>query len=142
MPAEAPAAGLPPGYLTAGYEIVRVLGAGGFGITCLAFDHHLDGPIKEYYPADLAPRGDGWRVSATAPRSRDVFAWGLERFLASNRDLDVVADEKAPAAAADLGETVRWSVRLPNRATPERRSTSLSRFRPEPCGRLGIVCLL
>ena len=83
MLAEAPAAGLPPGHRIAEYEIVRVLGAGGFGITCLAFDHQLDGPvaIKEYFPADVAARGDGWRVSATAPTGRDVFAWGLERFL-------------------------------------------------------------
>ena len=83
MAAEAPAAGLPPGHRIAEYEIVRVLGAGGFGITYLAFDHQLDGPvaIKEYFPADVAARGDGWRVSATAPTGRDVFAWGLERFL-------------------------------------------------------------
>ena len=83
MPAEAPAAGLPPGHRIAEYEIVRVLGAGGFGITYLAFDHRLDGPvaIKEYFPADLATRGDGWRVSAMATTNRDVFAWGLDRFL-------------------------------------------------------------
>lgn len=83
MSVEAPAAGLPPGHRIAEYEIVRVLGAGGFGITYLAFDHRLDGPvaIKEYFPADLATRGDGWRVSATATTKRDVFAWGLDRFL-------------------------------------------------------------
>ena len=83
MPAEAPTAGLPPGHRIAEYEIVRVLGTGGFGITYLAFDHRLDGPvaIKEYFPADLATRGDGWRVSATATTKRDLFAWGLDRFL-------------------------------------------------------------
>ena len=83
MPAGAPAAGLPPGHRIAEYEIVRVLGVGGFGITYLAFDHRLDGPvaIKEYFPADLATRGDALRVSATATTKRDVFAWGLDRFL-------------------------------------------------------------
>ena len=83
MPAEAPSAELPPGHRIAEYEIVRVLGAGGFGITYLAFDHRLDGPvaIKEYFPADLATRGDAWRVSATATTKRELFAWGLDRFL-------------------------------------------------------------
>ena len=82
MPSIEPAA-LPPGSRIAEYEIVRVLGAGGFGITYLAFDHRLDGPValKEYFPADLATRDDTWRVSATASTKRDVFAWGLERFL-------------------------------------------------------------
>ena len=80
---DAQPAALPPGSRIAEYEIVRVLGAGGFGITYLAFDHRLDGPvaIKEYFPADLAARGDGWKVSATAASNRDVFAWGLDRFL-------------------------------------------------------------
>ncbi len=83
MPAEAPAARLPPGHRIAEYEIVRVLGAGGFGITYLAFDHRLDGPvaIKEYFPVDLATRSDGGSVSAAAPTNRDLFAWGLDRFL-------------------------------------------------------------
>ncbi len=60
-----------------------MLGAGGFGITYVAFDHQLDGPvaIKEYFPADLAARADGERVAAAATTNRDVFAWGLDRFL-------------------------------------------------------------
>ena len=80
---DAPSSALPPGHRLAEYEIVRVLGAGGFGITYLAFDHRLDGPvaIKEYFPADLATRGDAWSVSATATTKRDLFAWGLDRFL-------------------------------------------------------------
>ena len=36
---------LPPGYRIQEYEIVRVLGAGGFGITYLANDTKLDGPV-------------------------------------------------------------------------------------------------
>lgn len=40
------------------YEIVRVLEAGGFGITYLGYDHHLNRAVAvtEYLPNDLAVR--------------------------------------------------------------------------------------
>lgn len=78
---------LPRGYRIDEYEVLRVLGAGGFGITYLAFDHHLDGPvaIKEYFPANFATRSAGRRVTASSNSRRDVFAWGLERFIAEAR---------------------------------------------------------
>ena len=77
---------LPPGFRIDEYEIVRVLGAGGFGITYLAFDHNLDGPvaIKDYFPADIAVRAAGAGVAAAAGRS-DVFAWAFDRFLKEAR---------------------------------------------------------
>ena len=77
---------LPRGFPIDEYKIDRVLGAGGFGVTYLAVDHNLDGPvaIKEYFPADIAVRTDGARVSAAAGRS-DIFAWGLDRFLREAR---------------------------------------------------------
>src|SRR5689334_8390120 len=52
---------LPPGTrLLDEFEVVRVLGSGGFGIVYLARDHLLqrDVAIKEYLPALLARRGD------------------------------------------------------------------------------------
>ena len=80
-------AALPPGSRIAEYEIVRVLGAGGFGITYLAYDHQLDGPValKEYFPADVAARTDGSEVAATATTNQDLFAWGLDRFIQEAR---------------------------------------------------------
>ena len=33
---------LPQGHRLQEYELVRVLGVGGFGMTCLGFDHHLN----------------------------------------------------------------------------------------------------
>ena len=71
------------------YEIVRVLGAGGFGITYLAFDHQLDGPvaIKEYFPAAVATRIDGSRVAAALSENREVFTWGLVRFIDEARSI-------------------------------------------------------
>ena len=79
---ESHAHALPKGCRIEEYEIVRVLGAGGFGITYLAFDHKLDGPValKEYFPHGHAARA-GDRVAATSTGSRELFSWGLARFL-------------------------------------------------------------
>ena len=86
MPEHYPNA-LPAGHRIEEYEIIRVLGAGGFGITYLAFDHNLDGSValKEYFPADVAVRADGHRVVTSASEHADVFTWGLERFIEEAR---------------------------------------------------------
>jgi len=72
------------------YEILSVLGAGGFGITYKARDHLLqsDVAIKEYLPLDLALRKkDGATVvPRTSTQSQD-YEWGLERFLDEARTL-------------------------------------------------------
>ena len=88
MPESHPHA-LPARHRLEEYEIVRVLGAGGFGITYLAFDHQLDGPvaIKEFFPFDVAVRVDGWRVAASSADRREIFAWGLDRFIEEARSI-------------------------------------------------------
>ena len=81
---------LPPGYRIEEYEIVRVLGAGGFGITYLANDTRLDGPValKEYFPHEHAERTANQRVAALpADESRALFTWGLDRFLDEARSI-------------------------------------------------------
>ena len=74
---------LPPGYRIEEYELVRVLGSGGFGITYLGYDHHLDKAvaIKEYLPNDLAVRTDNNSVLPKSTQDRDDYEWGLARFL-------------------------------------------------------------
>ena len=98
---------LPSGYRIEEYELVRVLGSGGFGITYLGYDHHLDKAvaIKEYLPNDLAVRTDNNSVLPTNPPGADLdvrrtpagcapgkahikstqdkadYEWGLARFL-------------------------------------------------------------
>lgn len=79
---------LPPGTCLNQYEIVAVLGAGGFGITYRARDHDLqrDVAIKEFLPAELAIRDATATIKARESRADD-YRYGLERFLAEARTL-------------------------------------------------------
>ena len=80
---------LPQGHRLQEYELVRVLGFGGFGMTYLGFDHNLDKAvaIKEYLPSDIATRTADHSVAPQASEFRDDFQWGLERFLDEARTL-------------------------------------------------------
>ena len=71
------------------FEIIRVLGAGGFGIVYLALDHVLLRyvAIKEYMPAALAGRGPGESVSVRSPSHAQTYAIGLESFFNEARML-------------------------------------------------------
>jgi serine/threonine protein kinase len=71
------------------YRLEAVLGAGGFGMTYLGWDTHLEKhvAIKEYLPTDLAVRAlDGSVVPVTSEVQRD-YKWGLERFILEARTL-------------------------------------------------------
>ena len=80
---------LPPGYRIEEYELVRVLGSGGFGITYLGYDHHLDKAvaIKEYLPNDLAVRNDNQSVLPKSTQDKADYEWGLARFLTEAQTL-------------------------------------------------------
>ena len=80
---------LPKAYRLEEYELVRVLGSGGFGITYLGYDHNLDKAvaIKEYLPVDIAGRTGDRSVVPQTEEFRDDFNWGLERFLDEARTL-------------------------------------------------------
>ncbi|MGQ0547208.1 MAG: protein kinase domain-containing protein [Betaproteobacteria bacterium] len=80
---------LPPQSMLHEYRVEQVLGAGGFGITYLAADTHLERQVavKEYFPSELAVRQpDGGVLPSSTPREAD-FRWGLERFLQEARTL-------------------------------------------------------
>ena len=88
---------LSAGRMIGRYEIVSVLGQGGFGITYRALDSqlHRTVAIKEYLPLALAVRQGGTTV---LPRSTDAaadFAWGRDRFVAEGRTLASL--QNAPA---------------------------------------------
>jgi len=71
------------------YRIDDVLGQGGFGITYLATDVHLDAKvaIKEYLPEEIAFRTQNGAVSANASAHQARYRRGLESFLVEARTL-------------------------------------------------------
>ena len=87
--AQHPLNALPQGYRLDEYELVRVLGFGGFGMTYLGYDHNLDKAvaIKEYLPSDIAARTGDNSVAPQASQFRDDFEWGLDRFVDEARTL-------------------------------------------------------
>jgi serine/threonine protein kinase len=80
---------LPIGYRLQDYEIQAIIGVGGFGITYLAKDMHLNHKvaIKEYFPNDLAVRDNTHSVQPKSQQDSQGFAWGLERFIQEARTL-------------------------------------------------------
>jgi serine/threonine protein kinase len=80
---------LPVGTMVGRYEILGVLGQGGFGITYLARDRQLgrDVAVKEYLPMALAVRQDGRSVLPRSTAVADDFGWGRGRFIEEGRTL-------------------------------------------------------
>ena len=74
---------LPVGTRLAEFEVLHVLGTGGFGIVYLALDHGLmrQVAIKEYMPSALAVRGLGSWVALRAPQHAETFKAGLKSFI-------------------------------------------------------------
>jgi serine/threonine protein kinase len=88
---------LQPGQTVGRYEIVSVLGQGGFGITYRARDAQLDREvaIKEYLPSALAVRQGGVTVLPRTTKLADDFTWGRQRFVEEGRTLATL--QRAPA---------------------------------------------
>ena len=82
-PFASPANALPPGARLGEFEVLGVLGAGGFGIVYRALDHALEREvaIKEYMPAMLAGRTETMHVSLRSKSDAEIFAVGLRSFV-------------------------------------------------------------
>jgi serine/threonine protein kinase len=74
---------LPPGTRLGEFELLSLLGVGGFGIVYLAFDHTLEREVavKEYMPASLAGRTQTMHVSLRSQSDAETFALGLRSFV-------------------------------------------------------------
>jgi serine/threonine protein kinase len=80
---------LPVGTMLGEFEVVGLVGEGGFGIVYLAQDHslHRKVAVKEYMPALLASRGHDASVSIRSERHRATFDIGLRSFVNEARML-------------------------------------------------------
>ncbi len=74
---------LNPGYRIQWYEIIKILGQGGFGITYLAKDLNLNQhvAIKEFLPIELAVRDGDHSIHPMSGDHGKQFEWGLDRFI-------------------------------------------------------------
>lgn len=74
---------LPVGARLGEFEIIGLVGEGGFGIVYLAQDHSLERKValKEYMPASLAARTDAATVAVRSERHRETFEIGRRSFV-------------------------------------------------------------
>lgn len=78
---------LPVGARLGEFEILALLGVGGFGMVYKAFDHslHRHVAIKEYMPAALAARAQGQQLSVRTSTDLQTFQAGLASFVEEAR---------------------------------------------------------
>lgn len=74
---------LPLGTRLGEFELIGLIGVGGFGIVYLAEDHSLGRRValKEYMPSSLAARGQGSHVSVKSERYAETFEAGRRSFV-------------------------------------------------------------
>ncbi len=80
---------LPQGFEIHWYEVKSVLGRGAFGVTYLVLDKNLDQlvAVKEYFPNDFSSRETGYTVHPTTGKNKEMYEWGLNRFIHEARTL-------------------------------------------------------
>lgn len=80
---------LPVGTHLGEFEILDLIGEGGFGIVYLAYDHSLERHValKEYMPSGLATRTTKMAVTVRSQRNVDTFTAGLKSFINEARML-------------------------------------------------------
>ena len=79
---------LPSGTVVGGYQIVKKLAAGGFGVVYLAEgeNQHFVA-IKEYLPSSLAERSPGELTPRVKPDKQPLYRLGLKSFFEEGRSL-------------------------------------------------------
>ena len=80
---------LPPGTRLREFELLEVLGRGGFGITYRGWYPNLgvNVAIKEYMPSEFAVREPNGDVYPKTRQSEEWYRWGLDKFLEEAKTL-------------------------------------------------------
>jgi peptidoglycan hydrolase-like protein with peptidoglycan-binding domain len=132
---------LTAGQMIGRYEVLSVLGQGGFGITYRARDSQLgrEVAIKEYLPAALAVRQDGTTVLPRSTAAASDFTWGRERFVAEGRTLASLQNAPAIVRVFDFLEangTAYIVMQLLHGDTLENRLRRSGPLKPEEIDRI------
>jgi hypothetical protein len=140
-PPEADYVSLKAGQLIGRYQIVSVLGQGGFGITYRARDVQLgrEVAIKEYLPSALAVRQDGSTVLPRTTKMADDFGWGRDRFVTEGRTLASLHRVPAIVQVFDFLEangTAYIVMELLSGVTLEDRIKTGGRLKPDEVDRI------
>ena len=79
---------LPSGTVVGGYQVIKKLAAGGFGVVylCEDADRHLVA-LKEYLPSSLAERSPGELTPRVKPEKQPLYRLGLKSFFEEGRSL-------------------------------------------------------
>ena len=103
---------LPKGYRLEEYEIVRVLGTGGFGITYLGFDNNLDKAVG-YFEEAIAFDPEYADAYGWLSRMHNLYVWG--NFDSAANRLPLVEDYIEKALILDPNQVEALATLASNR---------------------------
>lgn len=130
---------LPTGTQIGRYEVLALLGQGGFGITYRARDSQLgrEVALKEFLPTSLAVRQHGSTVSPRSTRVTDDFTRGRDRFVTEGRTLATLHRAPGIVRVFDFLEqngTAYIVMELLQGETLDRRLARVGRLEPHEAG--------